>query len=432
MIRTAPNDPPNAFVAWFRNEPWRILVVGILVALIVAGLLMYGLMAPPLGEVATLVGTLAVTSILSVGLGFVLYRRGWARSSSLMVTLIATYIWAAVLTLINVWVMQRRMFFSEHDLVLSGVLLLFAVIIATSYGLFVAASVTDGLRELADTADQVAAGDLSARVPVQGRDEIARVSHSFNAMAAQLQEAANQQQELDTLRRNLIAWTSHDLRTPLTSIQVRIEALNDGLITDPDTLQRYYQTIRADGLALNKLIDDLFEMAQLEAGGLKLDLASASFSDLVSDCLESFLPIAEQRDISLTGEVAADVDPVIMDAARVSRVLSNLCGNAIRHTPDGGAVHVHAQRGLNGVAVTIEDSGAGFIPADLPNVFEQFYRGEPARTRATGGAGLGLAIARGIVEAHGGRIWAENLPSGGALVGFYIPDRAALGASDTR
>jgi signal transduction histidine kinase len=424
MIHTSTVDSPNPLIAWFRDAPWRILVVGIIVALAVAAVLMYGLMAPPRSEVATLVATLAVTSILSVGLGYVFYRRGWARSSSLMVTLIATYIWAAVLTLINVWVMQQRMFFSEHDLVLSGVLLLFAVIIATTYGLFVATSVTDGLRELADTADRVAAGDLGARVPVQGRDEIARVSESFNAMAAQLQAAAAQQQELDALRRNLIAWTSHDLRTPLTSIQVRIEALNDGLIVDPTTLQRYYQTIRADGLALNRLIEDLFEMAQLEAGGLRLDLASAPLSDLVSDCLESFQAIAEQRAITLTGEVAADVDPVVMDAARVSRVLSNLCGNAISHTPDGGTVHVNANREQDGVTVTVADSGSGFIPADLPSVFEQFYRGEPARTRATGGAGLGLAIARGIIEAHGGQIWAENQLAGGALVGFYLPNSA--------
>ncbi|MEZ4519653.1 MAG: HAMP domain-containing sensor histidine kinase [Chloroflexota bacterium] len=422
MIHTASNEPSNPIVSWFRDAPWRILVVGIVVALVVAAVLMYGLMAPPLSEVTALVTTLAVTSVLSVGLGFLLYRRGWARSSSLLITLVATYIWAAILTLINVWVMQRRMFISEHDLVLSGVLLLFAAIIATTYGLFIAASVTDGLRELADTADRVAAGDLSARAPVQGRDEVARVTQSFNAMAEQLQAAANQREELEMLRRNLIAWTSHDLRTPLTSIQVRIEALNDGLITDPDTLQHYYQTIRADGLALNRLIDDLFEMAQLEAGGLKLDLDSASLSDLVSDCLESFMPIADQRGVVLTGEVTEDVDPVLMDAARISRVLSNLCGNALRHTPDGGNVNVRASRDDNGVLVTVEDSGSGFAPADLPNVFEQFYRGEPARTRANGGAGLGLAISRGIVEAHGGRIWAENRPSGGALVGFYLPD----------
>lgn len=421
MIQPAAAEQPNSLVGWFRDAPWRILVFGVILALVVAAVLMVGLMAPPLMEVAVLVSTLAVTSVLSVGLGYMLYRRGWARSSSLLVTLVATYIWAAVLILINVWVMQQRMFFSDHDLVLSGVLLLFAVIIATTYGLFVAASITDGLRELADTADRVAAGDLGARAPVEGRDEIARVSRSFNAMAAQLQTAADQQHELDALRRNLIAWTSHDLRTPLTSIQVRIEALNDGLITDPATLQRYYQTILADGLALNRLIDDLFEMAQLEAGGLRLDLAPASLSDLVSDCLESFLPIAQQRTIALTGEVAPDVDPVLMDSARVARVLSNLCGNALRHTPDGGAVHVAAEDQGDAVVVTIEDSGAGFGPDDLPNVFEQFYRGEPARSRATGGAGLGLAIARGIVEAHGGRIWAENRPSGGALVGFTLP-----------
>ncbi len=420
-MQTALTPGSNRFANWFREAPWRILAIGIVLALAVAGLLLWGLMAPPLAEVATLVGTLAVTSVLSVGLGYWLYRRGWARSSSLLLTLIATYIWAAVLTLFNVWVMQRQMFFSEHDLILSGVLLLFAAIIATSYGLFVAASVTDGLRQVADTADLLAAGDLSARVPVHGRDEVARVSQSFNEMASQLQAAADQQQELDALRRNLIAWTSHDLRTPLTSIQVRVEALYDGMVTDPESVQRYYHTIRTDVRALNTLIEDLFELAQLDAGGLKLELTPASLSDLISDALESFQPLAQQRSITLTGSVAGDIDPVPMSPEKISRVLNNLCGNALRHTPEGGTVDVQASRTGDVVTVTVRDSGSGFAPNDLPHIFEQFYRGEPARTRSTGGAGLGLAIAQGLVEAHGGTITAANGPDGGAQVSFTLP-----------
>lgn len=408
--------------AWFREAPWRILVIGVVLALAVAGLLLWGLMAPPLQDVATLVGTLAVTSVLSVGLGYWLYRRGWARSSSLMITLIASYIWAAVLTLFNVWVMQRQMFFSEHDLILSGVLLLFAAIIATSYGLFVAASVTDGLRQLADTADRLAAGDLTARVPVHGRDEVARVSQSFNDMATQLQAAADERQALDALRRNLIAWTSHDLRTPLTSIQVRVEALYDGMVIDPESVARYYQNIRGDVHALSALIDDLFELAQLDAGGLQLAIAPASLNDLISDCLESFQPVAEQRGITLEGTVGGNVDPVMMSTEKIARVFNNLCSNALSHTPSGGTVHVRAERIQDGVAVTIEDTGPGFAPGDLPRVFEQFFRGEPARTRSTGGAGLGLAIAQGIIEAHGGKITAANRPGGGARISFTLPD----------
>jgi signal transduction histidine kinase len=415
--------PPiqNRLTGWFGRAPWRILFTGGLIALGVAAALMWALMAPPMEEIASLVVTLGITSLLSLGIAYIVYRRQWARFSSLTLTLLGTYIWAALLTLFNVWVMQRQMFVSEHDLILSGVLLLFAAIIATTFGIFVSASVTDSLRQLASTADALAAGDLAARVTLVGRDEVARVADSFNKMAEQLQAAAAQQKELDTLRRNLIAWTSHDLRTPLTSIRVRVEALNDGLVEEPAEVRRYFQNMRADVMALSTLIDDLFELAQIEAGGLKLELSPHSLGDLVSDCLESFQALAEQRSVRLTGQVGATVDPVWVNAAKISRVLGNLVGNALRHTPSGGRVHLMAERVPDGVAVTIDDSGAGFKAADLPHLFEQFYRGEQARSRATGGAGLGLAISRGIIEAHHGRIWAENRAEGGARVTFTLP-----------
>lgn len=421
MQATTFNQPENKLSGWFGRAPWRILMVGGLIALGVAAVLMYALMSPPMEEITSLVTTLAITALISLGIAYIVYRRRWARFSSLRLTLLGTYIWAAVLTLFNVWVMQRQMFVSEHDLILSGVLLLFAAIIATTFGLFVSASVTDSLHQLALTADALAAGDLSARITVVGRDEVARVADSFNQMADRLQAAADQQQELDTLRRNLIAWTSHDLRTPLTSIRVRVEALDDGLVEDPAEIQRYFQNIRADVMALNTLIDDLFELAQLEAGGLNLELSPHSLGDLISDCLESFQPLAKQKDIELTGAVAEKVDPVMLHAGKISRVLGNLVGNALRHTSAGGTVHVAARRLDEGVVVTIEDSGSGFKTADLPHLFEQFYRGEQARSRSTGGAGLGLAISRGIIEAHGGRIWAENRPEGGARVTFALP-----------
>jgi signal transduction histidine kinase len=413
--------PHNKYLNWFGRAPWRILVGGVALALVLAALLMRGLMQASSREITALVSTLAFTSLLSLGLGYLLYRRGWTRSPSFTLTLIITYAWAALLTLFNVWVMQMQMFVSEHDLILSGVLLLFAAVIATTFGVFVAASVTDGLRQLATTAQRVAEGDLAARVSINGRDEVARVGQAFNEMAAQLQQAAAQRQELDTLRRDLIAWTSHDLRTPLTSIRAMIEALHDGLVDDPEMAQRYYRTIRADVIALNSLIDDLFELAQMDTGGLALEKAPHSLHDLISDALESFQALAGQRGVSLVGQVAADIQLVWLNAPKLSRVLANLLSNALRYTPPGGHVQVTAEQTAEGVMVVVEDNGVGFNPADLPRVFEQFYRGEQARSRATGGAGLGLAIARGIVEAHGGRIWAENVAGQGARISFVLP-----------
>ncbi len=418
MINTIPQ---NKYLNWFSQATWRILVVGVLLALATAVLLMKGLMQAPSNEIVALASTLGVTSLISMGLGYWLHRRGWTRSPSLALTLVMTYGWAALLTLFNVWIMSQQMFVSEHDLILSGVLLLFAAIIATTFGVFAAASLTDGLRQLAQSAQQIAEGDLTARVIVTGRDEVAQVSEVFNGMAAQLQQAAVQRAELDTLRRDLIAWTSHDLRTPLTSIRAMAEALHDGMVDDPETVQRYYRTIRADVIALNSLIDDLFELAQLDAGGLKLEMSWYAFGDLVSDALESFRALAAQRGIDLQAAVADDVGQALLNAPKIGRVLGNLLSNALRYTPEGGVVRVTAVAKPNVVQVSIQDSGPGFHPDDLPRIFEQFYRGEQARSRSTGGAGLGLAIARGIVEAHNGRIWAENNPNGGACVSFTLP-----------
>jgi signal transduction histidine kinase len=404
---------------------WLVLGVGVLTGLILVAVVTTLLMQPPFEELATLIGTLAVTAAASMATGYLLYRRGWARSPSLMMTLILAYVWAAILTLFNVWIMARLMFVNTHDLTLAGVLLLFAAIIATTFGVFVAASVTDSLRQLASAANRLAAGDLSARAEVTGRDEISQVAGSFNEMAARLQQAEDERRELEKLRRDLIAWTSHDLRTPLTSMRVMAEALIDGVVEDEATRQRYYRSIQAEVVALNGLIDDLFELAQIDAGGLKLEKSSVSLTDLISDTIRGFRPICEQKQVQLVGHVGPDLESVTMDASRIGRVLLNLVNNALQHTPSGGRIDVEASLGSGEVTVTVTDSGPGFNPDDLPRVFERFYRGEQARSRATGGAGLGLAIASGIVTAHNGRIWAENAEEGGAVVGFTIPQPSA-------
>ena len=406
---------------WFRRAPWLILVVGAVFALVVTAFLFLILMQPPTSDMRALISTLAVTSLISLGIGYILYRRGWARSGSLMRTLTLTYIWAALLTLFNVGIMQQQMFASDHDLLLSGVLLLFAAIIASTFGLFVSASVTDGLRQLASTAQQLSEGDLSARVEVSGTDEVAQVGLAFNEMAGQLQQLDFQRTELENLRRDLIAWASHDLRTPLTSIRVRVEALNDGVLDDPETEQRYYQSILNDVLALNALFDDMFELAQLDRVDAAVEKTATSLSELIYDCLERFQTLSEEQGVQMSAYVGPDIDPVSLNAAKISRVLDNLLSNALRYTPEGGQIVVNANRAGDRVTVTVEDSGSGFDEEDLPRLFEQFYRGEQARTRATGGAGLGLAIARGVVEAHGGRIWAENVPGSGARVSFELP-----------
>jgi len=159
----------------------------------------------------------------------------------------------------------------------------------------------------------------------------------------------------------------------------------------------------------------------LDAGGLPLDLTAGSLGDLISDTLESFSALAARQGVTLEGSAAADVDPVRIDTPRIGRVLNNLVGNALRHTPDGGRVEVRARRDGARVEVIVADTGDGIRPEDLPRVFERFYRGEKSRSRATGGAGLGLAIARGIIQAHGGEIRLESSPGAGTRFIFWLP-----------
>jgi signal transduction histidine kinase len=256
---------------------------------------------------------------------------------------------------------------------------------------------------------------------VTGRNEMAELAHTFNEMAEQLETAARKQRELETLRRDLVAWIGHDLRTPLTSIRVLLEALADGVVDDPDTVQRYLQTAQRQIRSLSVLINDLFEMAELDAGGLSLEQHPNSISDLISDTIESFSALAAQQDVTLEGSVEHGVDPVCMDAQKIGRVLANLVSNALHHTPAGGRVQIRASTLETGVQVEVHDSGEGITSEDLPYIFDQFYRGEKSRSRDTGGSGLGLAIAKGIVEAHGGRIGAESAPGQGTRFFFTLP-----------
>jgi signal transduction histidine kinase len=320
-----------------------------------------------------------------------------------------------------VWFSAQLMFASQHDLLLAIVLLVFASGIAMILGYFLSSTVTMRINLLKDAAQKLAQGDLQTRVPVSGRDEVSALAVTFNKMAQQLQAADEKQRELENLRNDLIAWVGHDLQTPLTSMRAILEALSDGVVEDPEMVKRYLLTAQRDVMSLSALIDDLFQMSQLDAGGFPLDRANASLSDLVSDTLESFSHLALQHGIKLEGQVVSNVDPVFMDTQAIGRVFNNLISNALRHTPSGGEIKVEARRTGSGVEVTVSDTGEGIRPQDIPHVFERFYRGEKSRNRGTGGAGLGLAIARGIVRAHGGDIQVESNLGQGTRFTFHIP-----------
>ena len=389
--------------------------LGVLLILLFSLLIFNLLMSPPAAELRLMALFLGITALASGLAGYAAYRLGWwNRSPALRWSLLAGYILSSLLTFFNVWFSAKLMFASPHDLLLALVLLLFAGGMAVVLGYFISSAVTDRIRLLRGAAGRLAEGSLGTRVPVEGRDEVAALAASFNTMAARLQSA--EQQRLD-----LIAWVGHDLQTPLASVRAILEALRDGVVTDPAGVDRYLSTAQREVESLSVLIDDLFQMAQLDAGGLPIDRDWGSLADLISDTLESFSEPARGRGVRLEGDAGPELDPVWMDTRRIGRVLNNLVANALRHTPSGGRVMVTARRMADCVEVSVQDTGEGIPPGDLPHIFERFFRGDRSRSRETGGAGLGLAIARSIVAAHGGKIEVSSSPENGSRFTFSLP-----------
>ncbi|MCW5849386.1 MAG: HAMP domain-containing protein [Anaerolineae bacterium] len=363
---------------------------------------------------------LALSTGLSLALAALVFR--WSRfAPALRLKVTLAYLLGVAVTLANIAVTAHLMFLSAHDLSLLTLLLVFSALLSLGFGLALAQSISQAARQVSQAAHRVAQGDLTARATVEGHDELAQLAADFNAMADRLAQAMREREQMERSRRELIAAVSHDLRTPLASIRALVEALADGMVDDPRMAERYLATIRGQTASLSRLIDDLFDLAQLDAGALRLHLEPTSLSDLISDTLESMQAQAQTKGVHLTGEVQPAVDPVLIAPDKVQRVLYNLVQNALRHTPPDGSVYLTARVVEDAVQVDVVDTGEGIPSEDLPHVFEPFYRAEKSRSRDHGGAGLGLAIARGIVEAHGGRLWVASQPGTGASFSFTLP-----------
>jgi signal transduction histidine kinase len=298
------------------------------------------------------------------------------------------------------------MFESGHDLTVLAIAAASssAVLIGA---LLVARSLADGIDGIRAMAARLAGGDMEARAPAPRQRELRDLARDCNAMAARLEE-------LFDARTQLVAWASHDLRTPLASIQAMLEALDDGLAEPEHYLPALQDRVRA----LGGLIDDLFELARVDAGALTLELREARVAVLVDSCLRGFEAEATRKQIDLRAEVHDDLT-VLCAPEKIERVLFNLLTNALRHTPSDGSVAVRAASADGSVRVWVEDTGEGIGGEAGERMFDRFWRGDPARRGA--GAGLGLAIARALVEAQGGRMWAEPRAGGGACVSFTLP-----------
>jgi signal transduction histidine kinase len=280
--------------------------------------------------------------------------------------------------------------------------------------LLLARSIARRIDRLRAASVELAGGDLATTAPEEGPTELAQLAASFNEMASRL--AA-----LFDARRELVAWASHDLRTPIASMQAMLEALEDGLAEPEDYLPVLQQQVRT----LAVLVDDLFELARIDAGALTLELRRAELAGVVDVCLHGLEAEARARRVKLEARVADDA--VAWCAPdQVQRVLANVLTNALRHTPSDGSIAVLVEPHPGELQVTVEDTGDGLRPEAQERMFERFWRGDAARTTGRAGAGLGLAIARGLVEAQGGRIWAEPRSGGGARVCFTLPRDRAL------
>ena len=268
------------------------------------------------------------------------------------------------------------------------------------------------VRSLNAAARRLGRGDLSQRVTARGRDEVGQLARTFNVMAEGLENAERQ-------RKNLVADVAHELRTPLSNIQGYIEAMRDGVL-EPD--QATLDTIHQQILYLARLVEDLRLIAQAEAGDLHLDREPDSLEEVLRRSIDGFRARAEAEGIAISLHIPAALPLVDLDRTRIDQVVANLLENAVRHTPSGGAVTVTAGVERSSVAtVAVADTGEGIPAEELPYVFERLYRVDPSRARATGGAGLGLTIAKRLVEAHGGSICVESAAGQGSRFIFELP-----------
>ena len=396
----------------------------LLVSAVAGGLIVVWVaMDPPGSDLRTVAGLLGVSALLSLS-AYALLLRALPR---LPLTgphgrVAAASLFAGGLALANVILTAAFMFISSHDLTLLAALLAFALLVSTTLAVSVAGTITEPIRALARAVEASHDEELPRPVPIAAAsgDEIAQLAAAYNAMAERLTAAAEQRSRAEAGRRELVAAISHDLRTPIANGRLLIEAITDAVV-DSETARRYLQQAHVELLYLDRLIDDLFELSKLEAGGLRLERQAVDLAALLAEAVETVRPQAEQAGVVLRASLAPDLPLVSLDELCMGRALRNVLTNAVRYTPPGGVVLAAAQQRGATVEVTVVDEGPGVAREDAERIFEPFFRSDAARHRDGAGAGLGLAIARGIVEAHGGEITLESHAASGATFRTLLP-----------
>jgi signal transduction histidine kinase len=394
------------------------VAAGGVAATLIGLLLVQLLMTPPAGEVAEFALFFGVTGAVALAGGW-LAIEGLERTrfASLRTKAALSALVASVASLASVLAMAALMFISTgHDLPVLVAVLSFAAIVSAAIAYLHAGRVSGRVTALTESVEALARGEAVRGGGRSGDAELDRLDASIAELSAQLAEAADQRERLDRERRELTAAISHDLRTPLASVRASVEALADDLVP-PDEVPRYLGRVERDVERLERLIEDLFELAQMDAGAMQLDRRPLPIAEIAADVLDAMRPLAGERGVALEFAVEEEPPPIPVDGSRIERVIGNLLRNAIEHTSAGDTVRVSLGRDNGSAWVEVRDTGEGIPAADLERVWERFVSGSSER----GGTGLGLAIVRGIVQAHAGSVDVESSLGEGSVFTVRLP-----------
>ena len=383
-----------------------------------AGALVAAIVAPVYGAGDGLLTGALVVGLSAAGLGAAhLVARGRPRRPlQFRFDLVAGT--AVGVILLAVLAAAELMFVSHHDALVVSAIALAAALVSLRAARLASAGVVRETGELRDALAEVGAGRRDARVQAEAAIELDELARAASRMIEQLDEEERRRDAADAARRNLVASISHDLRTPLAALRLMLAAIEDDVV-DEATRDRYLATMHTHVEALGAMVDDLFELSRLEAGELEWSIRQVELHDLVDETVAAMRAEGEAKGVAVAAELQPLPRPARADPERLQRVLFNLIQNAIRHTPTDGSVTVRAEPAGDWVEIEVADTGAGIPPEDRERLFEPFVRG-PDDGRPDPGAGLGFALCRAIVEAHGGRIWLADSDAG-TRVRFVIP-----------
>lgn len=388
-----------------------------LLVVLAAGALSALMIWPAYGAHPALVTAALVAGISATGMAIAHALAARRSSASLRSRFVVVVALAAGVILASVLAVAELMFVSNHDALMISAIVLAAVIVALRAAQVASSRLVGEVGEVRDVLRAVGDGERDRRARADGARELTELAAATNTMVEQLTQEERRRDAADSARRNLVASISHDLRTPMTSLGLMVDAIEDDLV-DGETLTRYLTTMRTHVTALGSMIDDLFELSRLEAGDLEWSMRQVELRELVQGAVAAMRVEADAKGVAVAADVPSLPRTARGDPEKLQRVLFNLIRNAIHHTPADGSVTVRAESVGDWVEIEVADTGAGIAAEERERVFEPFVRGETSRT--SDGAGLGMAIARAIVEGHGGRIWLADCEVG-TRVRFVIP-----------